>query len=140
MIPVETAIRAWVEPTVKHRRKRRSKFEGWRSIRFGERVLVFDTETTTDRTQRLLFAWFRIYVNGELSEEGLVVADDLLPSYLETVQRYARRERIRIYTRESFIDDIFYPEVYGLGTLCVAFNMPFDLSRIAIHALRFSLT
>jgi hypothetical protein len=134
MIPVETAARAWVEPAGKRRRKRRSRYEGWRSTRFGERVLVFDTETTTDRTQRLLYGWFRTYVNGGLAEEGLIVAEDLSPKDLEIINRYARRERVPVYTREAFVDEIFYPEVYGLGALCVGFNLPFDLTRIAIHA------
>ena len=44
----------------------------WRAIPFDERVLVFDTETTTDFTQRLLFGVFRNYVHGELLEEASV--------------------------------------------------------------------
>jgi hypothetical protein len=39
-----------------------------------------------------------------------------------------------IYSRERFVEEIFYPEVYVEGTLCVGFNLPFDLARIAIYA------
>lgn len=37
-------------------------------------------------------------------------------------------------TRTQFVEEVFYPEVYGLGTLCVGFNLLFDLSHTAIHA------
>jgi hypothetical protein len=32
----------------------------------------------------------------------------------------------------EFVDTIFYPELWGLHSLCVGFNLPFDISRIAL--------
>lgn len=131
MIPVETAIRGWIEPT---RSKRSSKphRKGWRSAGFDDRVLVFDTETTIDHTQRLLFGFFRLYVNGRLEREGVIVADDLPAVDRVVVLAFTSREQLEVLTREAFVDEVFYPELYGRGTLCVGFNLPFDLSRIAI--------
>jgi hypothetical protein len=133
MIPVETAVRAWLEPANAARRQTRKRI-AWRSIPFGERVLVFDTETTTDWTQRLLYGFFRIYVASELQQEGIFTADDLSDAQLDVVQRFGRDHGIPVYTREHFVDEIFYPEIYGLGALCVGFNLPFDLTRIAVRA------
>ena len=133
MIPVETAVRAWVEPA-KVAPRRAFRAVAWRSAAFGERVLVFDTETTTDWTQRLLYGFFRHYVGGELQQEGIFVADDLSEADLEVAQRYSRKHGIPVYTREHFVDEIFYPEVYELGALCVGYNLPFDLTRIAVAA------
>jgi len=133
VISVETAIRAWVEP-----KKRRPSAKGrriaFRPQPYGKRVLVFDTETTTDHAQRLLFGFFRLYEDTRLVLEGLIVADVLAHDDMEAVSVYAAKCGLPIYSREAFIEDVFFPEVYVRGTLCAGFNLPFDFSRIAIHA------
>jgi hypothetical protein len=98
--------------------------------------LVWDTETTTDFTQRLLFGFYRVYEDDELVEggEGLIIADDLSKSELEFAQSWALNHNLPVRTHLEFVEQVLYPEVYGLGTLCVGFNLPFDVSRIAIHA------
>lgn len=132
MIRVQTAIRAWVEPN-RSRRKRPAAVP-WRPMPYGERVLVFDTETTTDSTQRLLYGFFRLYESDRLILEGVIMAETLSTDQIAIITAYARRNRLRAYTREEFVEGVFYPEVYALGTLCAGFNLPFDLSRIALHA------
>lgn len=129
----DTAVRAWVQPT----EPRRSPFQSawpWRAIPLDERVLVFDTETTTDFTQRLLFGVFRNYVEGELLQEGLFLGDSVSESEATTAFAYAAEHKLPVFTRIQFVEDIFYPEVYVQGALCVGFNLPFDLSRIAVQA------
>ncbi len=106
----------------------------WRPMPYGKRVLVFDTETTTDFTQRLLFGFFRVYVDDRLLIEGLIIADTLSAVEADVLATYAKRNRLPVYTREEFVERVFYPEVYALGTICVGFNLPFDLTRVAIHA------
>lgn len=136
---VVTAIRAWVEAHRKDGtprwppRKRNTK-QPWRPQRYGERVLVFDTETTTDAAQRLLFGFFRLYERDRLILEGLIVGDILDYEQMSTLTEYASRCRLPIYSRERFVEEIFYPEVYVEGTLCVGFNLPFDLARMAVRA------
>ena len=106
----------------------------WRPQPYGQRVLVFDTETTTDAAQRLLFGFFRLYEEDRLIREGLIAADVLDQDAMEAIVEYAARCRLPIYSRERFVEEVFYPEAYVLGTLCVGFNLPFDLTRIAIQA------
>ena len=95
---------------------------------------MFDTETTTDAAQRLLFGFFRLYENDRLITEGVIAADTLDYEQIMTISEYAAKCRLPIYSRERFVEDVFYPEVYVWGTLCIGFNLPFDLTRIAIHA------
>ena len=135
-VSVTTAIRAWVEPhkLARNRGKRKPGPTSWRPQRYGERVLVFDTETTTDAAQRLLFGFFRLYENDRLITEGVIAADTLDYEQIMTISEYAAKCRLPIYSRERFVEDVFYPEVYVWGTLCIGFNLPFDLTRIAIHA------
>jgi hypothetical protein len=129
----DTAVRAWVEPK-QPRRSPPQRELPWRAIRFDERVLVFDTETTTDFTQRLLFGVFRNYEHGELLEEALFLGDNISDSEKATARAYASARELTVYTRTEFVEKIFYPEVYVQGSLCVGFNLPFDLSRIAVQA------
>jgi hypothetical protein len=144
----ETAIRAWVN--VPRKPKRRIKRVPWRTAPFGKRVLIFDTETTTDHLQRLLFGVCRLYESGRLVQEAVFTGDSLHEKELAIIIKYAEREGLRIQTRMAFCKEIFYPEIYLRGTLCVGFNLPFDLSRIAMkagsgrgknrHRFRFQLT
>jgi hypothetical protein len=101
-------------------------------------VLVFDTETTTDRLQNLLMGCFHIYewVGEEyrLVVEGLILGDVLTRKDVQLVETYAQACGLRVYTRDAFVREVFLPEVYDLGALCVGFNLPFDLSRLAVRA------
>jgi hypothetical protein len=132
-VAVTTAIRAWVEPHKARKRQTKSK-PPWRPQPYGTRVLVFDTETTTDAAQRLLFGFFRLYERDRLILEGLIVTDLLDYDAMMTLSEYAAKCRLPIYSRERFVEEVFYPEVYAEGTLCIGFNLPFDLARIAVHA------
>jgi hypothetical protein len=129
----DAAVRAWVQPSEPRRPPVQSELP-WRTIAFDERVLVFDTETTTDFTQRLLFGVFRNYVEGELLQEGLFLGDSISEPEANIARAYAAERTLPIYTRSEFVERIFYPEVYVQGALCVGFNLPFDLSRIAVQA------
>ncbi|MGA8575271.1 MAG: hypothetical protein WB609_06200 [Candidatus Cybelea sp.] len=133
-LAVSTAIRAWVEPRKPRRHTQKARPVPWRPQRYAQRVLVVDVETTIDAAQRLLFGCFRLYEHDRLVLEGLIVADVLDYEQMTTLAEYAARCRLPIYSRERFVEEVFYPEVYVRGTLCVGFNLPFDLARIAVHA------
>ncbi|MGA2761159.1 MAG: hypothetical protein ABSF08_12685 [Candidatus Cybelea sp.] len=96
--------------------------------------MIFDLETTVDAAQRLLFGFFRLYEHDRLIREGIIAADTLDYDAMITLAEYAARCRLPIYSRERFVEEVFYPEVYVEGTLCVGYNLGFDLARIAIHA------
>ena len=60
-------------------------------------MLVFDTETRTDATQRLTFGSYRFISDGRCLEEGLFYADDLPPKDRAVLQRYVRRHRADVH-------------------------------------------
>jgi hypothetical protein len=123
-------------------------------------ALVFDCETTVDHTQRLLFGCYRFYAlrwrpggpTLACLEEGLFHADELpeqepeamaeLTTYAEThaaavasglVNGQEPRPDIRLHTRAAFVEKVLV-EALRQGATVVAFNAPFDLSRIAVDA------
>jgi hypothetical protein len=102
-----------------------------------DRVLVFDTETTTDQYQNLKFGSFKVYQNGCIQYEGLFYDPSKMDeNEVKAVKFYVkRRKNLTLYTSEEFIYGVFYPEIYGLHTLCVGHNLAFDISRIAIKSV-----
>jgi hypothetical protein len=50
---------------------------------------------------------------------------------MKDLKDYSKKHCIELYLCEDFIDDVFYPEIFGLHALCVGFNLPFDISRIS---------
>ncbi len=115
-------------------------------------VLVVDTETTTDATQRLNFGSYRYYrVRGHRHrpttacvEEGLFYAEDLRdrdPQGFAILREYAATHRadvapgvdrrLRLRTCTEFLDKVLYRAAYKVRVTVVSFNLPFDLSRLA---------
>lgn len=96
-----------------------------------EWALVFDTETTTDAGQALRFGTYQVYKGGELYEAGIFYAD-VTADELAVLHAHAIAHGLRIITRDVFADEIFYGIGYKLRATIVGFNLPFDISRIAI--------
>src|SRR5438552_3173425 len=116
-----------------------------------ETVLVVDTETTTDPTQRLLYGSWRFGHWGEHGtfvclEEGLFY-DDALPvtnpvawqclqDYVRSHLAYTlnrRRRELLLLSRREFVNERLWKAMEG-GALIVGYNLPFDLTRLAIGA------
>jgi len=95
-------------------------------------VLVFDTETTTDSLQNLLFGFFQIYERGELRFEGLFQGDNLKDTDISKLQNYCQQHNLELMPVREFVEIVLIRELVDLHTLCVGFNLPFDLSRLAI--------
>lgn len=96
------------------------------------RVFVFDTETTIDTYQNLKIGYFQIYQDGYIQHEGLLYNPyTLSDSEKKILFSYKDTYNLSLYTLDEFIDTVFYPEVYNLKSLCIGFNLPFDISRIA---------
>jgi hypothetical protein len=118
------------------------------------RVLVFDTETTTDDSQRLIFGVWRYFVDRHeripgvvCVEEGIVYADDLPetdPDAYAKLVAYAATKtaavwpgfpsRIRMLSRSEFVEQILWRYGHKQRATIVGFNLPFDLTRLAIAA------
>ena len=98
-----------------------------------DRILVLDTETRSDEKQALTFGSYAIMRGSTVEELGLfyntrIVSDD----ELRILQNYCKRDQIiKLYTLEEFNELVFYPNVYTDQIPCTAYNMSFDLSRIA---------
>jgi hypothetical protein len=102
-----------------------------------EAMLVFDTETRIDATQRLTFGSYRFFVGEECQEEGLFHGTDLPEDDLEILRQYvsthsaeAANKQLTLLTLQQFLGK-FYKAVYQGRCLLVSFNFPFDLSRLA---------
>ena len=137
-------VRAHTPVRNKKGRKRR-----W-SAKWPRYCLIVDTETTVDATQRLNFGCYRRckLENGKYLciEEGLFYADDLPPADVKTLESYRDNRKttpkielfpakmtLRLMARSSFINRIFWKSIRW-GELVVGFNLPFDLSRLAVRA------
>ncbi len=96
-------------------------------------VLVFDTETTIDERQKLLFGSCGLWVNDEQRKFYVFYADDLKQKDIGVIKRYCKKHNYKVYSRSEFIEKIFIPNVLDKRAVCVAFNMPFDVSRIALR-------
>jgi hypothetical protein len=100
-------------------------------------MLVFDTETRIDATQRLTFGSYRFFTDGVCQEEGLFHGVDLPDQERAILERYvaehpaeAANKTLKLLTLQQFLQK-FYLAVYKGRCLLVGFNLPFDLSRIA---------
>ncbi len=132
MKSVRLPIAIRVFPALKPTAGRISKNKVWRQPRA---MLVFDTETRTDASQRLTFGSYRFLVNDQVQEEGLYYADDLPSKDRKVLEQYAAAHnrhgsRLLLLSRREFLKK-FYKAVYKGRALLVGFNLPFDLSRIA---------
>jgi hypothetical protein len=137
--PLKLAIRVYPEPRSDEPERKRQKLRHWRRP---YQMLVFDTETRTDTAQALTFGSYRYYEHGRCLEEGLFYGDDLprvdrtkLETYVQqhpagTDRRLGVRE-LRLLSRRQFLEKLYDVGYDGRG-LIVGFNLPFDLSRLAV--------
>jgi hypothetical protein len=117
------------------------------SQKWPEYVLVFDTETTTDTSQTLTFGAYRFCrarSDGAYScwEEGLFHADDIGSAHLKIMREYVARhapdtpkdgpDKLCLYSRSEFVEKVLWEAVQA-GAMVVGFNLPFDLSRVAVE-------
>ncbi len=100
-------------------------------------VVVFDTETTAAAAQSLRFGTYQVRENGELYESGIFydpegVTDEEL-EVLEVLHVHADMHGLRLITHAAFVEEVFYSIGYDRHAAIVGFNLPFDISRIAIQ-------
>ena len=104
-------------------------------------VVTIDCETRVggkdgDVSQRLLFASYRVHApDGRLVEEGLVASDDLSDPERRIVEDYrmtTAQPRVRLLTRQQFINWILWGTVYKARATLVGFNLFYDESRLAL--------
>lgn len=145
------ASRAWMRPAEPEDQNPRGRKRAAPDLanRWRHSVLIFDTETTTDATQRLTFGCYR-FAEWEadntlaILEEGLIYADDLPatdPVGFETLQQFAiehvpdtigfyRSREVQLRSQRDFLDGVLW-ECLRQDALIVGFNLPFDISRLS---------
>jgi hypothetical protein len=98
-----------------------------------EGSVTWDTEDFKDAHQQLRVGTYLVHQGDALHEAGIFY-DPLSLSDAErsTVYRYAAGHNLEVRTAREFVEDIFFPIVYGRHGLCITLNGPFDLGRLAI--------
>jgi len=151
--PLPVAVRVFAVPsTVENEQSETRKVT--RKRREPQRSLVFDTETTIDASQRLSFGVWRYYVDRRTGlpgqhcvEEGIFYADDLPernPEGFAVLLRYVeihaadvapgRDTRLQLLSRSEFVEKAIWRKAHEHRATVVGFNLPFDLSRLAISS------
>lgn len=120
-------LRGYVETDPPPKRGRRRWTQ--QSSRF---VLFFDTETTPDASQQLRFGCYQLCEGDRPRERGIFYdPGNVKPRELDELRRVTASRGHRLMTAADFIDRVFYPSAKA-GATIVGFNLPFDISRIAI--------
>jgi hypothetical protein len=97
-------------------------------------TLVFDCETTIDATQRLRVGFYQLRNDGKLEKEGIFFDPNAIsPDEESRLRVYAKLRDIEILTIAVFRSEVFLKFGYTRRGTVVGFNLPFDLSRIAIN-------
>ncbi|WP_439575950.1 hypothetical protein [Phreatobacter sp.] len=100
-----------------------------------EWTLIFDTETTVDHRQRLRFGAYQIRHGDQLVERGRFFDPDAMTATeIALLKRTAEGTDIQVMPVRQFVTKILFGIAYDLDATVVGFNLPFDLSRLAIHA------
>jgi transcriptional regulator with XRE-family HTH domain len=123
------SLRAFVtDPNAKPRRP-----SDWKPPGPSRWSLVFDTETTTDPSQRLRFGCYQLRKGGSLDETGLFFDPDTLAEDEQcTLEAFAATHGFKCMTHTAFIEDVFFRRAYELRATIIGFNLPFDISRLAL--------
>lgn len=130
--PMPIAVRAFVQGT--------SQSKAWlnsgkspRKLGPSKFTLIFDTETNTDAAQQIRFGNFQVRKGVELEVAGIFYDPETpTAAEIEMLHRYAEQHDLTVGTVAEFIDEIFFSYGYDCRATIVGFNLPFDLSRLAI--------
>ncbi|MEP7348344.1 MAG: hypothetical protein ABI668_00145 [Sphingorhabdus sp.] len=125
------SLRAFAESTIPKQPKKVSKK---RPPFASEWTLVFDTETTTDAGQSLRIGTYQLRQADDLYGAGVFFdPEGVTDAELQTLKSYTDARGLSLLTRDEFADQIFYDMAYQLRANIIGFNLPFDISRIAIR-------
>ena len=98
-----------------------------------DETVVFDTETSTDHAQNLRIGTYQVRKGLGLHEKGILYEPDNVTSdELTLLKSYTKAHGLVLRTREEFVREVLYLYGYDHGGLILGFNLPFDLSRLAI--------
>lgn len=132
--PMPISIRAFVRCRKGEADTEKRPHSSQRPRRSSEWVLIFDTETTVDASQNLRFGAYQLRRGEELDEAGIFYDPAILTKTEQTLLvRFAEKRGMKLYTREEFVEEVVFKIAYAFRASIVGFNLPFDLSRLAIR-------
>ena len=126
------AVRAFAPPPPKPKEQTSAKRSG-KSASPSEWTLVFDTETTVDAAQRLRIGVYQLHKGDVLDEAGLFFDPKAVsPEELDLLREFTIGSGLGLRTVAEFVDEVMYDRAYDLRASIVGFNLPFDISRLAM--------
>ncbi len=99
-------------------------------------ILTIDTETTTDEYQNLTFGscLIRTKISTGFKEEWYLFYGDIPQDKISLITEYGKENSITVIPVMDFVNNIFYPYAFIKRAEVIGFNLPFDLSRLAISS------
>jgi hypothetical protein len=96
-------------------------------------TLIFDTETTTDPSQRLRFGCYQLRKGEAIDEAGLFFDPDALSKDEQgTLEAFAAEHGFKCMPHTAFVEGVFFRRGYELRATIIGCNLPFDISRLAL--------
>ena len=127
------AVRAFAPPPQKPSDKKPARKRLGKPTPPSEWTLVFDTETSVDAAQRLRIGAYQFRKGDELDEAGLFYDPPALTdAELDVLRRFAAESGLKLRTAAEFVEEVLHDRAYDLRASIVGFNLPFDISRLAI--------
>src|SRR5207245_762074 len=96
--------------------------------------LTFDTETFPDAPQQLRVGAYQWRKAGRLDEAGLFYDPaSVAPAELRVIRDHSAQHHLaEPRTDREFVEEVLYGRAYELNATIVGFNLPFDISRLAV--------
>jgi DNA polymerase family B len=128
------AVRAYATPSLPPDDEGPKKKRQGELAPASEWTLIFDTETTVDAAQRLRIGAYQFRNRDELDEGGLFYDPAIISEEeLSLLRRVSAERGLALRSVPEFIDDVLFARAYDLRASIVGFNLPFDISRLAIR-------
>ncbi|MBN2113691.1 MAG: hypothetical protein JW785_06140 [Acidimicrobiia bacterium] len=130
---LEVAVRGWAPPDYRRHLPPPNDELGWIDLGPSEWSVCFDCETTADAAQRLRFGAYQVRRGDLLAESGLFYTPGgITDTELILLRTYTEQHGLRLLTTAEFVERVLLRYCYDLRGLLVGFNLPFDISRIAL--------
>ena len=96
--------------------------------------LIFDTETTIDRYQNLTFGSCLIQtkISTGIKEKWYLFYGNIPENKIRVIEEYGKKHNMDVLPVREFVDNVFFPYAYKMRCEVIGFNLPFDISRLAI--------
>ncbi len=121
-------LRAYAEP----KKAAKAGKGGGRDAEPSHWTVIFDCETTADREQRMRFGSYQVRAHGVLKEKGLFYEPTAVDEEELRELQTNRPPGLKLRTLRSFVEEVFFDIGYMTDAVIVGFNLPFDISRLAM--------